>query len=96
MLAQGSQLIPPPVLGTCVWGMMALFGWSLWAALREGIIRLKALHQIPCDRCMYCTGDYRLKCAVRPYTAFTEEAIGCRDFEPTEYAVPKRAKYGKD
>lgn len=95
MLAQISQLVPAPILGTCVWGMMAFLGWSVWAALREGISRLTKLHQIPCNRCLYCTGDYRLKCTVSPCTAFTEDAIGCRDFEPTDHSVPKYAGYHK-
>lgn len=87
ILAQVSQPIPAPVLGTCVWGMLTLLGWRIWATLREGIARLRTLHQIPCNRCLYCTGDYRLKCTVDPCAAFTEEAIGCRDFEPISYTI---------
>ena len=48
--------------------------------VREAIAHLQRLHQIPCDRCTYFTGDYRLKCTVNPTTAMSEQAIGCRDF----------------
>lgn len=82
-----SQPIPAPILGTCVWGMLTLLSLSIWTTLREGMIRLQRLHQIPCDRCLYFTGDYRLKCTVNPYTAFTEEAIHCRDFESTSRLI---------
>ncbi len=61
---------------------LLVFLRTAFLAVREGIAHLKKLHQIPCDRCAFYTGEYRLKCTVRPYTAFTEEAIGCRDYEP--------------
>jgi hypothetical protein len=48
----------------------------------EGIHYLQHVHEIPCDRCAFCTGDYRLKCAVHPSKAFTETAIHCLDYEP--------------
>ena len=65
----------------CALGLIALFIWSLQRAFREGIIHLKRLHSIPCSRCAYFTGDYRLKCTVHPKMALTEEALGCGDFE---------------
>jgi hypothetical protein len=48
---------------------------------RQGWKHLQQLHQVPCSRCAYFTGDYRLKCTVHPAQALTEEAIDCRDFE---------------
>ncbi|WP_413165687.1 hypothetical protein ACL6C3_04420 [Capilliphycus salinus ALCB114379] len=62
-------------------GLTALFIWSLQQAFRDGIHHLKRLHSIPCSRCAYFTGDYRLKCTVNPKMALTEEALGCRDYE---------------
>jgi hypothetical protein len=55
-------------------------GWTVW---QDGIAYVRKLHQIPCDRCTFFTGDYRLKCTVNPYKAFTEEAIDCLDYEPS-------------
>ncbi|MBF2002154.1 MAG: hypothetical protein IGS38_15720 [Synechococcales cyanobacterium M58_A2018_015] len=51
-------------------------------AFRDGIARLKKLHRIPCDRCVYFTGCQYLKCTVHPHKALTEEAGDCLDFEP--------------
>jgi hypothetical protein len=62
-------------------GLTAIFVWSLQRAFREGIIHLKRLHSIPCSRCAYFTGDYRLKCTVHPIIALTEEALECGDYE---------------
>ena len=62
-------------------GLMGLFVWSLQLAFRDGIIHLKRLHSIPCSRCAYFTGDYRLKCTVHPKMALTEDALGCGDYE---------------
>ncbi|MDW8201573.1 MAG: hypothetical protein RML75_10285 [Cyanobacteriota bacterium SKYGB_h_bin112] len=66
----------------CTWLLLILLPWCLWVSLREGVSRLKQLHSIPCSRCAFFTGDYRLKCAVHPITAFTHDAIHCADYEP--------------
>jgi hypothetical protein len=64
---------------------IAIFIWSFWKAVLEGITHLKKLHAIPCSRSAYFTGDYRIKCTVHPRDALTEEAINCRDFSPREH-----------
>jgi hypothetical protein len=69
--------------------LCSLFAWSLvvgcicssGVALVEGWKHLRRLHQVPCSKCIYFTGDYNLKCTVRPCSALTEQAIGCLDFE---------------
>ena len=65
----------------CVWTLIfsCLF-WRLIAIAKQAIQHLQRLHQIPCDKCAYFTGDYRLKCTVNPMVAMSEQAIGCRDF----------------
>jgi len=35
---------------------------------------------IPCHRCRYANANPLLKCAVRPQTAFTEQALQCHDY----------------
>lgn len=65
----------------CAWAFIALLCWSAWNTCRHGIQQLKRLHGIPCSRCMYFTGDYRLKCTVHPYTALSEDALNCGDFD---------------
>ncbi|MEL6929053.1 MAG: hypothetical protein AAFO95_10490 [Cyanobacteria bacterium J06600_6] len=52
----------------------------LVTVVQKAIAHLQRLHQIPCDKCAYFTGDYRLKCTVNPIIAMSEQAIGCRDF----------------
>ncbi len=56
------------------------FTWSSWNTLQKDWLHLKKLHQIPCDRCVFYTGEYYLKCTVHPYKAFHEEAIDCMDY----------------
>ncbi|MFP4006396.1 MAG: hypothetical protein ACLFV6_00105 [Spirulinaceae cyanobacterium] len=85
---QVPQLVPAPLLCGCIWMLIPFLGWSLWHTFRDGLHRLKRLHQVPCDRCAFFTGDYRLKCTVNPYTALTEEAIECFDFEPRQGTIP--------
>jgi hypothetical protein len=54
---------------------------AIFRAIEDAHFRLKRLHQIPCDRCLYFTGCHHLKCTVNPYKAFTEDAISCKDFQ---------------
>ncbi|MBA3924493.1 MAG: hypothetical protein H0X31_23450 [Nostocaceae cyanobacterium] len=65
------------------WLVLASVLWSLWEDLVRGCVNLQRLHQIPCYRCTFFTGDYHLKCTVHPSQALTEEAINCLDYEST-------------
>ena len=64
-----------------IWSVLMSFILSLMIALEDAIKRLRRMHQIPCSRCRYYTGSHYLKCPVHPISAFSEEAIDCRDFE---------------
>jgi hypothetical protein len=64
-----------------IWLLLLGFFLAICLAIQDGFSRLKRLHQIPCNRCAFYTGEYRLKCTVNPYGAFTENAIACRDWE---------------
>ncbi|MEA5617200.1 hypothetical protein VB711_05020 [Cronbergia sp. UHCC 0137] len=64
------------------WVIIILMLWSIWLTLKNGIIHLRKLHQVPCHSCDYFTNDYRLKCTIHPKKACSEQAIGCVDFEP--------------
>ncbi|MGF1494117.1 MAG: hypothetical protein ACFBSC_17025 [Microcoleaceae cyanobacterium] len=74
-----------PVYSVCASSLVIGTVGLTWRAFREGKTYLQRLHQIPCSRCKYFTGDYRLKCTVYPSLALTEEAIGCQDFEQASY-----------
>jgi hypothetical protein len=75
------KVITIGTLGLTVTGSLSLLSvWSILRTLKQGVSHLKRLHQIPCCRCQYFTGDYRLKCPVQPLIACTEESINCRDF----------------
>ena len=64
-----------------IWTLVfSYLGWRLIAIAKQAVQHLQRLHQVPCDKCVYFTGDYRLKCTVNPTTAMSEAAIGCRDF----------------
>lgn len=67
-----------PVL---IWILLVGFFLAVCLAVQDGIIRLKRLHQVPCSRCVFYTGDYRLKCTVHPCKALSEAAIDCLDYE---------------
>ncbi|MEB3360402.1 MAG: hypothetical protein VKK04_27005 [Synechococcales bacterium] len=73
-----------PICFVAAWGLLLLLAWSMWSAVRDGVSRAKRMHKIPCADCQYFTGDYHLKCPVRPTIALSEAAINCPDFEPVE------------
>ncbi|MEM7773191.1 MAG: hypothetical protein AAF327_22125 [Cyanobacteria bacterium P01_A01_bin.37] len=85
-----SQLLDIAVLPIMIgWVMLfCLFIWAVYLACQDGIAQLKRLHQVPCDRCAYFTGNTYLKCTVHPCRAMSEEAIECLDFEPAQSPVP--------
>jgi hypothetical protein len=53
---------------------------STWKTIKKDWHHLNRLHQIPCDRCIFFTGEYNLKCTVHPDKALNEDAIGCLDY----------------
>lgn len=59
--------------------LLGLFGWSLAGLAMDMVARARKMHQIPCTKCRFFTGDYRLKCTVNPSIANTEQAINCPD-----------------
>ncbi len=61
--------------------MLLAFAGAVYLAARDGVRRLRRLHQIPCHRCAFYTGSPYLKCPVHPSRALSEEAIGCLDYE---------------
>lgn len=76
-------VICPMAIGT----ILGMFTLSAYSALRDGIERIRRLHQIPCTGCAFFTGNYRLKCTVHPVKALSEEAIGCLDYEPLIFSI---------
>jgi hypothetical protein len=77
--------LTPLIYGTaylmCISAVLVSFCWSLWTTLKQGWRHIYRLHQIPCHRCAFFTGDYRLKCTVDPLKAMNEDAINCRHYE---------------
>ncbi len=67
----------------CAWSLVGLFSLTIYKVTKEGLAHIKRLHQIPCSNCAFFTKEYCLKCTVHPIKALSEEAINCRDFEPS-------------
>ena len=61
--------------------LLGLVGWSLVSFVYGLISEARVMHQIPCSKCIFFTGDYRLKCTVKPQIANTEKAIACGDYQ---------------
>ncbi|MGB0563391.1 MAG: hypothetical protein ACPGVO_16540 [Spirulinaceae cyanobacterium] len=70
------------------WLVSVSFFLAIALAMRDGIQQLRRLHRVPCSRCAFYTGEYRLKCTVNPCQALTEEAIGCLDYEKRAPKTP--------
>ncbi len=64
--------------------VLGLCSWSLISCIMDVITQAKKMHQIPCSKCRFFTGDYRLKCTVNPSVANTEQAIDCGDYRESQ------------
>ncbi len=64
--------------------LIYLFISSLVSPLLAAFAQAKRMHQIPCSNCRFFSGNYILKCTVRPTAANTEEAINCLDYQITD------------
>jgi hypothetical protein len=84
VLFHALQPVLVPICFLSAWAIVAMVGWSLWAAFRDGVQNAQRMHQIPCANCEFFTGDYHLKCTVHPSRALSEEAIHCLDYEPAD------------
>lgn len=71
-----------PICLVTAWTIVGLLVWNIWAAIADAFTTTKRMHEIPCANCQYFTGDYHLKCTVRPFSALTEDAIQCHDYDP--------------
>ncbi|MCS6959552.1 MAG: hypothetical protein RMK91_05825 [Pseudanabaenaceae cyanobacterium SKYGB_i_bin29] len=67
------------------WSIVATVLYGYWRSLRSSWQWVREHHRIPCSRCVYFTGNYRLKCTVHPCSALSPQAINCPDFEPRLY-----------
>lgn len=71
----------PVICCVVAWSAIALTLWTLFSGVRDGMVKVRQLHRIPCSKCQYATGSLHLKCSVQPLVAFSEDAIDCQDFE---------------
>ncbi len=77
--------LPPilaPVRFVLAWGLLFLIISNVWRAVHDIVAQAKRMHQIPCSKCRFFTGDYHLKCTVHPDIALSETAINCSDYHP--------------
>ncbi|MEB3338152.1 MAG: hypothetical protein VKJ46_11860 [Leptolyngbyaceae bacterium] len=82
---EGIQPFLVPICFIGAWALVSLLAWSIGSAIWGGIKQAKRMHQIPCANCQFFTGDYHLKCTVRPSTALSEMAIDCPDHQPNRH-----------
>jgi|JI8StandDraft_2_1071088.scaffolds.fasta_scaffold107713_1 hypothetical protein len=81
-IARIPQTVMIPLCFGVAWYLVATVVRSIFSFTRDGVTQVKTLHQIPCADCAFFTGDYHLKCPVRPSDALSEAAINCPDFQP--------------
>ena len=86
----------PAICFVLAWLITFITLWSVARAFYDSFQSARRMHQIPCARCRFATGDLHLKCPVHPREAFSEQAIGCADYEADEAefaAVNPLSKY---
>ena len=72
-------MLPLRFAGAC--SVLGFVMWSLSSFVMDIVAEAKRMHQIPCTKCRFFTGDYHLKCTVNPHIANTEQAIDCSEYQ---------------
>ncbi|WP_070415678.1 hypothetical protein [Prochlorothrix hollandica] len=76
---------PAPLLSFFAWSLVLGLAWHWALGLRSLWQQSRRLHQIPCSQCRFLVNSPYLKCSVNPAAALSEQAIGCRDYEPSPW-----------
>ncbi|AFZ26303.1 hypothetical protein Cylst_4204 [Cylindrospermum stagnale PCC 7417] len=80
-----------------------IFSWAiLLLALRKlrtnldnkMVFTINSLQQVPCKNCRFFSNNHYLKCAVKPDTVLTEEAINCQEYSPKKGKFPPKNFFG--
>ena len=53
-------------------------------------VKNKILQKVPCKKCQFFANNHYLKCAVKPDTVLTEEAIDCSEYVPKKVSFPPK------
>ncbi|MTJ50161.1 hypothetical protein [Dolichospermum sp. UHCC 0259] len=68
-----------------------IFVWAIFLLLFHKIrtntddkvcVKNKILQKVPCKKCQFFANNHYLKCAVKPDSVLTEEAIDCPEYVP--------------
>lgn len=70
-----------PISFVLVWSIATAVFLGLPKLVPGGKRRVKAAHKLPCYQCQFFTNNPYLRCAVRPETVLTEDALDCSDFQ---------------
>jgi hypothetical protein len=76
-----------------------IFVWAIFLLLFHKIrtntddkvcVKSKILQKVPCKKCQFFANNHYLKCAVKPDTVLTEEAIDCAEYVPKKAGFPHK------
>ena len=76
-----------------------IFVWAIFLLLFHKIrtnaddkvcVKNKILQKVPCKKCQFFANNHYLKCAVKPDTVLTEEAIDCSEYVPKKVSFPPK------
>jgi hypothetical protein len=66
-----------------VWAMFLLLFHKIRTNTDDRVcVKSKILQKVPCKKCQFFANNHYLKCAVKPDTVLTEEAIDCSEYVP--------------
>jgi DNA polymerase III gamma/tau subunit len=76
-----------------------IFVWAIFLLLFQKIrsntedkvyLKSKVLQKVPCKKCQFFANNHYLKCAVKPDTVLTEDAINCSEYTPKKVSFPHK------
>ncbi len=74
-----------------VWAIFLLLFHKIRTNANDKIcVNSKVLQKVPCKKCQFFANNHYLKCAVKPDTVLTEEAINCSEYSPKKVSFPHK------
>jgi hypothetical protein len=74
-----------------VWAMFLLLFHKIRTNTDDRVcVKSKILQKVPCKKCQFFANNHYLKCAVKPDTVLTEEAIDCSEYVPKKVSFPPK------
>jgi hypothetical protein len=74
-----------------IWAVFLLLFHKMRTNVDDKVyVKSKILKKVPCKKCQFFANNHYLKCAVKPDSVLTEEAINCSEYVHKKVSFPHK------